>query len=854
MPTGNEKMASTLTAKEQPLSKIFSDEYMFSIPGYQRPYSWGVDQAQELLDDLLGYMRTGGAQLEDVSPYFLGSLVLIKRETSPAATVVDGQQRLTTLTLLLSCIRAVVKEEAIRRGITNRIYNPGDIVLATENHYRLTLRERDREFFRDRIQHEGGVELLAASDEDLPDSQARLRANARHFIGVLQEVAPGNLVRLVQFIVNRCYLVAVATPDLDSAYRIFGVMNSRGLDLSATDILKAEIIGAIPPGGRDAYTEKWEQLEDDLGRDGFGELFSYIRMVYRKAKPQGTLLKEFREHVGPADPKMFVDQILQPMAQAFREISDADYASQKHAEQINDSLRWLNRIEFKDWMPAALAFFTRHRGAPDKLLAFVSDLERLAYSMLIRKSGVNERIERISRLTAAIEASDDLSLPGAALQLSPQEQYATFLALDGPLYQTHSARALGVILLRLDALVSDGSKTMSHQQVTVEHVLPQQPRQESDWVKWVPNTQERALWVHRLGNLALLNRKKNSSASNYDFARKKDAYFSKGGSCAFPLTTQVLQQSEWTLPVLQARQAALLSKADAHWKLDGRVAPVGRAVPALSQTQGESPLFVLDGLGQQLQATGRQVDGQFVVSAGSRARAEWVGIESGYRMLHQDLVESGVLAPAVGDTREFLRDTFFSSPSAAAAVIWGRAANGRMSWRVHDTGQTFAEWEEGVPAGEADEDDEIVGSEREETFRRFWDQFLVRANQRGNLFAHRTTSASPWLGTSLGRNGFRLSAAMRRTGARVVCNIHHAKGGTALFDALHAQRENIEKEFGAPLQWAALPDKKRSWIRAETGGNWQSPESEWPAIQENLVDLAYRLDKVLRPRIQAIPS
>src|SRR3546814_4984944 len=84
----------------------------------------------------------------------------------------------------------------------------------------------------------------------------------------------------------------VCSSDLDSAYRIFGVLNSRGLDLSATDILKAEIIGAIEGSRRDAYTTKWEDLEEDLGRDGFGDLFSHIRMVYRKAKPKGTLRSE----------------------------------------------------------------------------------------------------------------------------------------------------------------------------------------------------------------------------------------------------------------------------------------------------------------------------------------------------------------------------------------------------------------------------------------------------------------------------------------------------------------------------------------------------------------------------------
>lgn len=841
-------MTHTLTAKEQPLAKIFSDEYMFSIPDYQRPYSWGVDQAQELLDDLQGYMRTGGTKLEEIPPYFLGSLVLIKKENSTDAKVVDGQQRLTTLTLLLACIRAVVTDENVRRGITRRIYDQGDIVSATENHYRLTLRERDRAFFRERVQHEGGIEQLVAGNEALPDSQQRLRDNARHFMAVLRDLDPESLVRLVQFIVTRCYLVAVATPDLDSAYRIFGVMNSRGLDLTATDILKAEIIGAVPEAGRKSYTDKWETLESDLGRDGFGELFSHIRMVYRKAKPQGTLLKEFREHVAPADPAVFVDQVLGPMAQAYREISDADHASTRHAEAINDALRWLNRLEFKDWMPPALAHFTRHKGDPDALLAFVTGLERLAYSMLVRKAGVNERIERFSRLTAAVEAGDDLAQPGSALQLSPMEQHEMYTMLDGSLYRTHSARALGVILLRLDALASDGSKTMQHDQVTVEHVLPQTPRPDSTWVKWMPSEQERQGWVHRLGNLALLNRKKNSSASNYEFDRKKHAYFSKGGACAFPLTTQVLQQAEWNGPVLQARQASLLKLAEDHWQLAARAAAAKLpAAPGISDA--DSPVFVLGGLNHQLQATGRQVDGQFVVFAGSRARADWVGADGGYKFLHQDLVDNGTLAPPVGEVREFLRDTWFSSPSAAAAVVWGRSANGRMSWRVQDTGQTFAEWEEGVPAGESDED-EGEDDAREDLYRRFWGQFLAKANARGALFQRRTRSSNPWLGVGMGRNGFRLNLAMTRGEARATCLIHQEEGGSALFDVLHAQRAAIEAEFGAPLDWAALSERKRSRIRATTAGGWLAPETEWADIQDRLVDLAYRMDAVLRPRIE----
>src|SRR3546814_13494768 len=127
----------------------------------------------------------------------------------------------------------------------------------------------------------------------------------------------------------------VCSSDLDSAYRIFGVLNSRGLDLSATDILKAEIIGAIEGSRRDAYTTKWADLEEDLGRDGFGDLFSHIRMVYRQAKPKGTLLKEFREPVGPPQPLAFIAELSLPQAHAIRRVSVADYASQTTAHAVN---------------------------------------------------------------------------------------------------------------------------------------------------------------------------------------------------------------------------------------------------------------------------------------------------------------------------------------------------------------------------------------------------------------------------------------------------------------------------------------------------------------------------------------
>ena len=167
-------MSDTLTAKEQSLAQIFSDEYVFTIPSYQRPYSWGEDQAQELLDDLSSAVAVAPDDLNDAQPYFLGSIVLIKAKASPEATVVDGQQRLTTLTLLLSALRESISNAQMQSDVTSCIYEKGNLARGTKPRYRLSLRERDREFFKDNVQHENSLKSLAASSDKLPDAQSRL--------------------------------------------------------------------------------------------------------------------------------------------------------------------------------------------------------------------------------------------------------------------------------------------------------------------------------------------------------------------------------------------------------------------------------------------------------------------------------------------------------------------------------------------------------------------------------------------------------------------------------------------------------------------------------------------------------
>jgi len=560
-------MPVNIHATEKALFRIFNNDYAFEIPPYQRPYAWTVDQASELLTDVLAFLGNDSQPVEEVNPYFLGSIVLIKGEDSPKADIVDGQQRLTTLTILMAVLRAKVNDD-FANEITSFIYEKGILTLGTLNRYRLKLRERDEAFFRQHIQDEKGLaSLFQLNEAQLTDSQANIRANAKYFAGELDTFSESQRIRLLQYLMRRCYLVVVSTPDLDSAYRIFSVLNARGLDLGLTDLLKSEIIGAIPADQQEKYTNIWEDEEEDLGRDIFQELFAHIRMIYRKAKLRETALNEFRKYIQPQkEPQKFIDEILKPYSDSLETIKTVNYQSDRGAEEVNSLFRWLNQIDNFDWLPPAIIYLSQNRHAPDKLKKFFADLERLAAGLMIIRADVNDRIERYGKLLTAIEKKDDLFTSDSPLQLTTDETKSIITVLDGDLYLIK--RISKYVLLRLDSALAEGEATYDYQTVSIEHVLPQNPKIGSKWLEWFPVEEERAKYTHRIGNLALLSRKKNAQAQNYEFDKKKDGYFKTNkGVSPFALTTQVLHKAEWTPAIINQRQAELLQKLKTLWRL-----------------------------------------------------------------------------------------------------------------------------------------------------------------------------------------------------------------------------------------------------------------------------------------------
>lgn len=568
---------SKITGKEYPISEIFTSKFEYHIPNYQRPYAWEKDQAEVLFDDLLDFYRN---QPKDDN-YFLGSIVLIKEDedNKPLSYVIDGQQRLTSLSIFLSVVASMMSETRLRQTVEKYLFEPGDELVGLSPQPRLFLRSKEQDFFKHYIQEVRIKELLSLKTEDITlDTEAKkhIRINCEAFYDKLTKnfvIGSDDFKKFIGFILTRCYLISVMTPSQTSAFRVFSVMNSRGLDLLPIDIFKADIIGDVPTNLQDVYTQKWEDMEDDLTRQGLNELFVHIRMIYAKEKLREEIVSNFKKTVISQidQSESFIDNVLEPYSKAFTTIKKSNYSSTSSLSGlINDTLRWLNKVFNYDWIPATLKFMVDYGNDSEYLLWFLKKMECLAAFMMSTGKDVNKRISRYCLILDEMERRNDhsYSSPLTSIELTDEEKASFVDILSKDIYYMTS-RYRNYIIQRLDSFVSDGAALYDEKVFTIEHVLPQTVNPNSQWAQLWPDEEKRKFWLHKIANLVPLARKVNSAAQNYDFDEKKQKYFtnSRTGTTSYNLTTQVLTIPIWTEEVVEQRQSYLINVFRKNWDL-----------------------------------------------------------------------------------------------------------------------------------------------------------------------------------------------------------------------------------------------------------------------------------------------
>ncbi len=555
---------SPIEAHEQTLARIFSDAYAFEIPPYQRPYAWELEQTRQLLNDLVEEMDkpnpSGGT-------YFLGSVVLIKPPADPKSQVVDGQQRLTTLTILLSVLRDLTKDPEQRSARAQFVLQKANPDLGIDQRCRLLLRREDQAFFEKYIQEPKATDNLP-DPTTLQGSQQRIAENARHLRETLEPLDEVRRNRLTAFVLQRCYLVVVAVPTPDSARRIFTVLNARGMDLTPTDILKADLLERAATHRQGDVAERWAAIENALGRDGMVELFGHIRMIYERDKPRLSLETGFPKIVAPfrGTADGFLTDVLEPVSDAAVLLTETKKVGARFGTEAAKAVRSLERIDNKDWLPPALLRLWKSNSGEDVAIGgFLIQLERLAYFMFVNRQGINERISRFASVMDEFDPRADKESPTVGVDLSNAEQTQFREELNGPLYL--KSRVCKAVLQRLDEALSAGGASYD-ELVSIEHVLPQTVDPASEWARLFPVPAQRDEWTHRLANLVFLTRRINTRASNWDFDRKKREYFaSEDGTSPFPLTQAVLQAERWSVEHLTVRQEKLVKRLAQVWQL-----------------------------------------------------------------------------------------------------------------------------------------------------------------------------------------------------------------------------------------------------------------------------------------------
>lgn len=668
-------VSSKITGKEYPLSKIFSSDFEYHIPGYQRPYSWTKEETGLLFDDLYNFF-----QEEKSDNYFLGNIVLIKEEQKRYAEVIDGQQRLTTLSILFSAMADAFGDSECKSDCKAYLCEKGKALEGIEAKPRVFLRDADHPFFYKYIQNVQ-LDALVALDPVTLDTEAKkhIRENCALLREKLKDIFLDDKQRLefTQFLLTRCYLVVVSTPSQESAFRIFTVMNSRGLDLLPTDIIKSTVIGSLPKEKQQEYTEKWEGLEELTGRDGFNEVFTHTRTIFVKERQKKTLREEFEEYIlKTVSPKRLIDDYLVPYTNAYVQLKNCEFTATHHADEVNGLLFWLNKTNNSDWMPPAIKFLAEHPNDSEYVLWFIRKLERLASYLLVTAQDVNHRVDRYKWLLVEMEGRPDSTLtsPLRNIELTDWEKEHFRQTLDGEIY-TMTAQRRNYIIQRLDSFVSDGGASYNQKLFTIEHVLPQHPAQGSEWLNLWPDEQVRKYWLNRIANLVPLTRQRNSAAQNYDFATKKTKYFqSKNGTSSYTLTTQVLSETAWTPDAVKTRQEKLAKVFETNWELSTTKVATGERA------------FKIAGRGGSASGYPTMQQDDFLVLAGSCvAPSVTDSLQQNYIDLRNQLLADGTIKDNM-----FTRDYTFTSASAAASVILGRSSNGRREWAKLD-GRTLAQ-------------------------------------------------------------------------------------------------------------------------------------------------------------------
>lgn len=554
----------SIAAEVQRIRDVFGPGTDIRVPPFQRAYAWEDTEIEILIKDLL---EAFGAN----TVYFLGAIVVIRPRNRGPSDVVDGQQRLTTLTIMLAVLRDLARTKDEEGLIHSMIgHETMGAMFGGGQRWRITLNPSDTPFFRQYVQERGATlqqeAIRDAARHAASESQGRLASAIVLMYDHLADLSSEERTRFAMWLLDQVSIVRVRVAEFPVAYKVFQSLNHRGRPLSDHDILKSALFERAGFSTEEAalQSRRWDAYTARLGDRAFGDMWKQIRAIYDR-EGIGELVSGLIGGIAAKKITIanFLDTRLPKFVEAYDAVVNGKTDTMDLGEEARRRICFLRSIHHESWRAPAIRFLAEYpydRAGADR---FFWALDRLAYCMQYSVKDRDYRQKRYRRLLDAMDGAAGLFDEQSPLQLSSREKSDFLDRLRGRFPNFKQRKAL---LMRLSAAVDGGVALDPDTDCTVEHILPRTPGKGSDWYEEWSRTRDRDELTECIGNFTLLTHAENQEADRKPFLEKLAIYFRKGAA-SYALSNDLKGRTRWTPDDVRARRDALIQNLARDWAL-----------------------------------------------------------------------------------------------------------------------------------------------------------------------------------------------------------------------------------------------------------------------------------------------
>lgn len=610
------------SAEKYPISVLLNiyQDLIYTVPPYQREYTWEKPQLDNLLDDIL----------ENDSGYFLGSMICINRSTGAMGIqeleLVDGQQRMVTLSLIFAAIYSIIKEHEKEPEINTELKNLERMMVLRTNPGKTRvvpqISNDDLKNYR-AVLAKAGVPLKSSLSNNYNEDSLISKAYS-HLISRLKELsnAPDKKTVSIMEILDKLrnvMLVQIEVSNTSDAYMLFESLNYRGVVLSSVDLIKNKLFQKISeptPDKIDYYSECWKLILDYLGDDYkvqerfFRQYFNAFRKTLLISNEERKGIKnssiatrsniiQIYKKLIEKNPEGFLERIMKASrlySIILGRTEDIGFFDPKDPTDLKKALLDLERIEGTPSYLLLLYLFENKEQLKlenQHLCSIVKFLVRFFVRRnLTDRPATNSLTPLFQKIIDRFEGleGDDLVEKIKYELVSVSSNDKEFLeSLKGPIYSESSSLDRFILCAIESSMWPNGEpiydlwrKPNGRYIWTIEHIFPQGKKIPPCWINMIAEGNEarakdlQAKNVHRLGNLTLTGY--NPNLSNMCFEDKRDRPDEDGNPIGYKnrlhLNDDIRILDKWTINDIEARTTRLVEKARELFALEDENKPV----------------------------------------------------------------------------------------------------------------------------------------------------------------------------------------------------------------------------------------------------------------------------------------